>query len=234
MPEVKTNDFVVLLRVSTTKQGSDGNGIAAQRRDIQLFLNQQENPRVIAEHVEVISGGKEDRPVMQEAIRAAKKHKCPLLIQKVDRLTRDVETLGRLTKDKNLMLKVAAIPNASNFEIHLYGILAAQERLVISHRVKAAMAASKERYGTKFGNPNLAEMNKTRKREARVYAYKYSNLILNLRKENKSLREICDILNRSGIKTRNGKSFYPVQVHRILKRTSNTCSKHTTGANPCI
>ena len=32
---------------------------------------------------------------------------------------------------------------------------------------------------------NLAEMNKTIKKEARVYDYKYSNLILTLRKENK-------------------------------------------------
>ena len=57
MAEVRTNDFVVLLRISTAKTGGiDSNGIAAQRRDINLFLQQQENPRVIQEFVEVGSG----------------------------------------------------------------------------------------------------------------------------------------------------------------------------------
>ncbi len=219
MAEAKTNDFVVLLRVSTTKQGSDGNGIAAQRRDIDLFLKQQQNPKVIAEYVEVISGAREDRPVLKEAIGAAKKHNCPLLIQKVDRLTRDVELLGKLTKDKHLKIKVACLPNADNFQIHLFGILGAEERRFISERTKAAMAAAKAR-GVKFGNPLLTKMNKTRKRQAKQFADTHSKLILHLRSEQKTLRQICEILNNSGITTRNGSQFNPIQVHRILKRSN--------------
>ena len=70
MEDRTTSKFVVLLRVSTTKQGAEGLGIDAQKRDIDLFLKQQENPEVVAELVEVESGGKElcDRPVLQEAI----------------------------------------------------------------------------------------------------------------------------------------------------------------------
>ena len=68
MRPVTTTDFVVLLRVSTTKQGIDGNGINAQRRDIQLFLDQQDNPRVVKEFVEVISGANDARPVLDDAI----------------------------------------------------------------------------------------------------------------------------------------------------------------------
>jgi len=215
-----TSNFVVLLRVSTTKQGIDGNGIAAQRRDIDLFLKQQEEPKVIAEYVEVISGAKEERPVLQVAIEAAKKNKCPLLVQKVDRLTRDVELLGKLTKDKQLQIKIACLPNADNFQIHLFGILAAEERRFISQRTKAAMTEAKKR-GVKFGNPQLAQMNKTRKHQAKSFADQHSKLILHLRNEQKTLRQICDVLNNSGIKTRKGSQFHPVQVHRILKRSNN-------------
>ena len=78
---------------------------------------------------------------------------------------------------------------------------------------------AKER-GIKFGNPKLAELNKTRKHEARIYAYEHSELIKNLRNDGKTYRQICELLNSSEIKTRTGKSFHPVQVHRILKRAS--------------
>ena len=120
---------------------------------------------------------------------------------------------------KNIQIRIAAIPNADNFMIHLYGILASQEREFISQRTRAAMAEAKKR-GVKFGNPKLIELNKTRKREAREFAYEHASLIQNLRKENKTYREICEFLNASNIKTRNGGQFYPVQIHRILKRTT--------------
>jgi len=220
-----TNDFVVLLRISTAKTGGiDSNGIAAQRRDINLFLQQQQTPRVIQEFVEVESGAAKERPLLEQAIKCCQKHRCPLLVQKVDRLTRDVETLGRLTKMKNVDIKIASLPSADNFQIHLYGILASQEREFISQRVRAGMREAKNR-GVKFGNPKLAELNKTRKHQARIYAYQHSELIKNLRAENKTYRQICDFLNSSGIKTRTGKSFHPVQIHRILKRSNevNNC-----------
>ena len=50
---VTGNRFVVLLRVSTQKQGADGLGVAAQRRDIQLFLDQHPEAKVLKELVEV-------------------------------------------------------------------------------------------------------------------------------------------------------------------------------------
>ena len=157
--------------------------------------------------------------MLEQAIKCCQKHRCPLLVQKVDRLTRDVETLGRLTKMKNVEIRIASLPNADNFQIHLYGILASQEREFISTRVRAGMREAKER-GVKFGNPKLAELNKIRKHQARIYAYEHAELIKNLRSENKTYRQICDFLNSSGIKTRTGKSFHPVQIHRILKRAN--------------
>jgi len=219
MVPVNPSRFVVLLRVSTTKQGRDGNGIAAQRRDIELFLKQQENAEVVAEFVEVESGAKDQRPVLEQALKTAKENGCPILCSKVDRLTRDVETLGKLTKMKGIEIRIASLPNADNFQIHLFGILGAQEREFCSQRTRAAMAAAKDR-GVVFGNPRLAELNKTRKNEARKYAVENSGLIKTLRAQGKTLREIAETLNESGLKTRNGCEFNPVQVHRILKRVS--------------
>lgn len=221
MAPVNPEKFVVLLRVSTESQGGNGLGIAAQRRDIDLFLNQHPDATVLKELVEVQSGAKElqDRPVLQEALVLCRKHKASLLVQKVDRITRDMEVLARIVKDPQVSLKVASLPNADNFQIHLFGCLAAQEREFISTRTRKALAEAKAR-GVQLGNPNLAELNRTRKHQAREFADQHSNLIWSLRSKGKTLREICEVLNDAGIKTRNGAKFFPAQVSRILKRSA--------------
>ena len=74
--------------------------MSAQRRDIQLFLNSlQETSEVVAEFAEVESSAKEARPVLEEALRACREQKVSLLVQKVDRITRDLEVLARIVKD---------------------------------------------------------------------------------------------------------------------------------------
>ena len=219
MADVQKQKFVVLLRVSTQSQSADGLGIAAQRRDINLFLQHQEDPEVVSELVEVESGAKDSRPVLEEALRLCRTHKASLLVQKVDRITRDLEVLARIVKDPTVRLRVASLPNADNFQIHLFGCLAAQEREFISTRTKAAMAAAKAR-GVRLGNPRLAEMNRIRKNQAKHFADQHSNLIWSLRNTGKTLRQICEVLNDADIKTRNGGLFHPSQVSRILKRSS--------------
>ena len=103
-------------------------------------------------------------------------------MQKVDRITRDLEVLARIVKDPLVTVRVASLPNADNFQIHLFGCLAAQEREFISTRTKAALAAAKER-GVRLGNPRIAEMNSSRKRTARKFADKHAHLVWSLRQQ---------------------------------------------------
>ena len=91
----------------------------------QPVLKQQENPEVLAELVEVESGAASTRPVLEEALDLCRKHNAALLVQKVDRITRDLEVLARIVKDP-VTLRVASLPNADNFQIHLFGCLAAR------------------------------------------------------------------------------------------------------------
>ena len=220
MADVQKQKFVMLLRVSTQSQSADGLGIAAQRRDINLFLQHQEDPEIVSELVEVESGTKDSRPVLEEALRLCRTHKASLLVQKVDRITRDLEVLARIVKDPEVMVRVASLPNADNFQIHLFGCLADQEREFISQRTRAALAAAKAQ-GIQLGNPRLAEINRTRKRTARQFADQHSNLIWSLRNKGRTLREICEVLNDAGITTAKGGVFHPVQVTRILRRSPN-------------
>ena len=218
MVNVKSTKYVLYFRVSTQSQGSTGHGIEAQRRDINLYLNSH-GGEVVEEFVEVMSGGREDRPELQSAIDLCKKKSCTLLVSKLDRLSRDVEFVARLCKDKKLSIKIAQIPNADNFQIHLFAALAEQEREFISQRTKAALAAAKAR-GVVLGNPKIAEINRTRKRTARKVANQYAPIVLPLRTKGLTYLEIAGTLNQMGIRTSRGKEFKPTSVKRIVDRAS--------------
>ncbi len=220
---VPINRFVVLLRVSTQKQGADGLGIAAQKRDIEIFLQQRPEAQVLKELVEVESGGKElkDRPVLQAAMELCKSTSSTLLVATLSRLSRDAAFVLTLMKDTSIRFQVASMPNAENFQLGIYALLNQQEREQVSTRTRAALAAAKAR-GVKLGNPkNLEEWNRTRKNQARVFADQHCNLIWTLRNRGKTLREICSVMNDSGIKTSKGGVFHPVQITRILRRSPN-------------
>ena len=214
---------MVLLRVSTEKQGADGLGVAAQRRDIDLFLQQHPEATVLKELVEVESGGKElcDRPVLREAMDLCRSTNSTLLVAKLSRLSRDAAFVLTLMKDSSIQFKVAAMPDADNFQLGIYALLNQQEREQISTRTRNALAAAKAR-GVKLGNPkNLENWDRTRKQASRKFADQHSNLIWSLRNKGRTLREICEVLNDAGITTAKGGVFHPVQVTRILRRSPN-------------
>ena len=170
MVKVKPQKFVLYLRISTAKSGGiNSNGIHAQERDINLFLSSQHQPEIIGEFVEVESGAKSDRTELNKALEMCRKNNAILLSQRVDRVSRDVEFIAKLVKDKDITLRVANLPNADNFTIHLFAAISQQEREFISTRTKAAMAAAKAR-GQRFGNPKLAELNRTRIRQSNKFS----------------------------------------------------------------
>ena len=218
---VPSHQFVILKRVSTQKQGADGLGIAAQQRDIDLFLEQRPEATVIQEFVEVESGGKElqDRPVLMQAIELCRRTNSTLLVAKLSRLSRDAAFVLTLMKDTTIQFCVASMPSADNFQLVIYALLNQQEREQISVRTRSALAAAKAR-GVKLGNPkNLENWNRTRKNAARKFADQHSNLIWSLRNKGRTLREICEVLNDAGITTAKGGVFHPIQVTRILRRS---------------
>lgn len=222
MVDVKSTDndqkFVLYLRVSTHKQGRHGNGMEAQERDISIFLSSQQNPKIMGRFIEVESGAKSDRKELSKALEICKKTGSQLLASKICRISRDVEFIARLVKDPKITIRVANLPNADNFQIHLFAALGSAEREFISQRTKAAMAVAKSR-GIKFGNPKLVEMNRNRKRKSTVFSSSIAPIIVPLRNEGRTYIQIANTLNEMGIKTAKGCEFYPIQVQRIYERT---------------
>lgn len=220
--------YALYLRVSTERQGRSGHGIEAQRRDLNLFLRTHGGESV-GEFIDVESGTKDERPELTRALQQCRKNGYVLLTSKVDRLSRDVEFIARLCKDKKLTIKVAQIPNADHFQIHLFASLAQAEREFISQRTKAALAAAKER-GVVLGNPKLSEMNKQRSHKARAVADHYSHLITPLRDRGNTFQEIANILGEMNIKTVQGCKFHPMQVKRIYDRATKNQQKEVAAA----
>ena len=216
-----TTKFVLYLRISTAKSGGvDSNGIGAQQRDLNLYLSTQTNAEVIGTFTDVMSGAKSDRPELTKALDLCRKTGAYLLSQKVDRVSRDVEFWARLVKDKSLNFRIASLPNADNFQIHLFAAMAQQEREFISLRTRAALREWKAKNpNKKLGNPNIASINKNRKYKARQFVNGISNVIMPLRDRGMTYQQIANTLNDMKMTTPKGCKFYPSQVKNVISQT---------------
>jgi DNA invertase Pin-like site-specific DNA recombinase len=143
--------FVSYLRVSTKRQGESGLGLEAQRVAVETWLNGG-NWQLVAEHVEVESGKRDDnRPALAAAIAACRAFNAKLVIAKLDRLSRDAHFLLGLEK-AGIEFVATDMPHANRLTVGIMALVAEQEREAISQRTKAALQAAKAR-GVKLGNP---------------------------------------------------------------------------------
>lgn len=213
--------YVVYTRVSTEEQGRSGLGLEAQERDIGIYLdNFSEVPwEVIGRFRDVLSGGSDGRPQLAEATRLVRTTGAELLVAKLDRLSRDVAFIATLIKDKKVRLRVAQMPNADPFQLHLYAALAEQERKFISERTKAALKAAKER-GVQLGGlrDKTMKRNEAIQKRAKTEAEKAMRIIGPLRKAGLTLSAIADTMNEMGAKSSRGGKWSATQVMRVLGR----------------
>ncbi len=213
--------YVVYYRVSTKKQGESGLGLEAQERDVNLFLESYSGQpyEVLSTVTDVMSGKGRlcERPALKQAVELAEKEGATLLIAKLDRLSRDVELIAHLIK--RVDLKVACMPAADKFQLHLYAALAEQERDFISARTKAALKAAKAR-GVKLGGlrEGTAARNAGATAAAQISAEPFRAEFEEMLRNGYKLREMAASLNRRGIKTAKGGQWQATQVKRMIDR----------------
>lgn len=213
--------YVIYRRVSTNEQGRSGLGLDAQQRDIDLYLqNYSEVPfEIVGTFTDILSGTTDNRPELEKAIDLAKRTGAELLVAKLDRLSRKVSFIATLMEDKRLRFRVATMPHADPFQLHIYAALAEQERAFISLRTKQALAEAKKR-GVKLGGMRDATMkrNDVLKAQADERAQKVSDIILPMREAKMSLRKIAAALNASKVPTPRGGKWSPSSVKYTLDR----------------
>lgn len=110
--------IVTYKRVSTKEQGNSGLGLEAQQRDIDLYLKRYtQASEIIGSYTDVESGTTTDRSGYQKAIQQCIAEGAVLLVAKLDRISRDVETIAGIIKQVDL--KVACMPQTDKFQLHL-------------------------------------------------------------------------------------------------------------------
>ena len=213
--------YVIYRRVSTQEQGRSGLGLEAQDRDMSLFLdNYSDTPfEVLGTFTDVLSGADAHRPELDKAIALAKRTGAELLVAKLDRLSRKVSFIATLMDDKALKIRVASMPNADSFQLHIYAALAEQERNFISLRTKQALAVAKER-GVKLGGlrDKTMQRNAAVKANADNRAERIREIIVPMREAGKTLRQIADALNAANVQTARGGAWGPSGVKNTLDR----------------
>ena len=100
--------------------------------------------KLVGEFTEVESGKRSDRPELENALKACRKHKAKLVIAKLDRLSRNVHFISGLMERK-VDFVACDMPSANAFMINVYAAVAQEERRMISDRTKAGLAAAKAR-----------------------------------------------------------------------------------------
>jgi DNA invertase Pin-like site-specific DNA recombinase len=224
-----SGDFISYLRVSTTKQGISGLGLEAQREAVDMYLNGGDW-RVIREFVEVESGRNSDRPALAKALRAARLHRCPLVVANVSRLTRSLSFLSRLL-EAGVDVRFADLPSiegpTGRFMLQQMAAVAELEAGLISSRTKAALKAAKAR-GTVLGGFRGCAVDDAarrssmaaRKAKADARAADLAPVIDELKAAGiTSLKGIAKALTERGISAaRGGEAWTATQVSRVLAR----------------
>ena len=118
--------------------------------------------KLVAEFTEV-SLERNDRPELERALAACKKHRAKLIIAKLDRLSRNVHFISGLMERK-IDFVACDMPSANAFMINIYAAVAQEERRMISERTKAGLRAARER-GVVL-RPKLASINSMRQQAA--------------------------------------------------------------------
>lgn len=208
----ETGCFVAYYRVSTDRQGKSGLGLAAQKRKVAEFVGELD--QLIGEFCDVQSGRDDNRQELHRALALAKRKQAKLIIARLDRFSRRVSFIAQIM-EQGIGLVCAEMPNASDFQLHIFAALAQEERRLISERTKAALVEAKRRGKILGANgKNLAVKNRNAADEfaSQLIARIDAGLM------RRSYSEIAATLNDRGILTITGKRFYPQTVKNCLHR----------------
>jgi DNA invertase Pin-like site-specific DNA recombinase len=219
---------IAYYRVSTQRQGRSGLGIEAQRSAVARFA-EAEDMALIGDFVEVETGKGADaldrRPQLAAALATARSARCPVVVAKLDRLSRDVAFISGLMAQRVPFIVAELGADADPFMLHLYAALAEKERRLISERTRSALAARKGQ-GKRLGNPlngreAAALGRRAQTEEADRFAADLMPIIEAIRRSGvSSLSAIAEALNARGIRAARGGRWHVSSVQNVLARSN--------------
>ena len=200
-------EYVCYIRCSTKTQN---NGLEAQQKTIDNFIASH-GGTIADTFVEQVSGRKNNRDELNKALKLCKKTGATLLVAKLDRLSRRVSFIASLM-ESNIKFRVAEMPEADEFMLHIHASCASHEARQISSRTKQALAVLKEK-GVKLGSP----LNPIRAAQAKEFASTITPHVEEIRQSGiTSWNGIANQLNKLGIKTSTGGKWYPASIQKCM------------------
>jgi DNA invertase Pin-like site-specific DNA recombinase len=182
---------------------------------------------LIAEFPEVETGKGADaldrRHQLAAALAAGKTGKCPVILAKLDRLSRDVAFIANLLAQRVPFIVAELGIDADPFMLLLYAALAEKERRLIGERTKAALA-ERSKAGVRLGNPVNATEAAALGRcvqvaEADRFAANVLPVITTLQSAGiTDLRGLATALNARGIPTARGGKWHVSNVRNLIAR----------------
>ena len=219
---------VAYMRVSTADQGNSGNGLDAQRETIRRFTEAE--GYTVAEWVTEVETGKgynamERRPKLAAALKLAQKLRAPLVVSKLDRLSRDVAFISALmVNQRTHFISVEDGKGAEPLQLHIRAVIAEEERRKIGIRTREALAALKRR-GVKLGNPNNESFKRGRRKavltrmiQADAFAQSMLPIIQTYQRQGMTLQQIAEELNQRNMPTARGGRWYDSRLAEMLQR----------------
>lgn len=216
-------------RVSTSAQANSGLGLAAQREAIQRFA-EIEGLAIASWHTDAETGKGSDaldrRPGLAAALKAARAARAPVVVAKLDRLSRDVHFISGLMGHRVEFVVAALGRQPDPFVLHLYAALAEKERAMISERTKAGLAAAKRR-GQQLGMraKPLALVRRIARAGAAANSAASLRQIEVLRpqiehalKAGASLRQAAATLNTRGVQSPRGGRWHAPSLLKVARR----------------
>jgi DNA invertase Pin-like site-specific DNA recombinase len=218
---------VAYLRVSSREQGKSGLGLEAQRDAIERFCEADGELKIVDWFTEIESGKRvsdtlNKRPQLAAALNRAKQVSGPVIVAKLDRLSRDVHFVSGLMVHGIEFIACELGRQSDPFMLHLFAALAEKERALISQRTTAALAALKRR-GVKLGSgtPIIgARIGGKASAILRQAATIARDRTLLAAAGTGSLSERAKRLNDAGYRTMQDKKFTPQTMSRMIRRAS--------------
>ena len=151
-----------------------------------------------------------------------------LLVARLDRLSRDL--YGGIIIDELVAKKKAKVVSAAGEGTEgedpanrmikdMFRVVSGYERNLTQIRIKTALAAKKAR-GERVGCiPFGFELGEDKKLKPHPDHQKTIKLMIDLRKEGKSIRYLCQHLNNAGLLNRNGNKWNHTSMWNALKHT---------------
>lgn len=242
---MKEREVVGYVRVSTKEQAESKLSLVHQEEKIRALASAHDHnlTRIFNDAAE--SAKDLNRPAVQELLEEVEKGRVGhVIIYKLDRLTRSVESLGyliRLFEKRGVTLSsvqesLDTSTASGRMVVNLLGMIAQWERETIAERTSAALSVKRSR-NEKLGGirpfgwavkvkDGLKTLAPDPKETPTLKA------ILDARWSRKGYQEIAEDLNRRGIRPRDGSRWYASTVRAICLRAGLPARKADLLAGP--